>query len=396
MCVWVGCDDDGADDAGTSPDAGPMAAVDAGSADAGPPPEGLCDPTFDPGAFPAPDGWTPNRGPGGPARTFTGPDLYMNCAFLDGGELDVSDHHNLVTMYDGYLLMPWAPEFGSGGLTFWEFDDPCNPVFVGTGHSPNMRETHSIGFSQENGRWAVVNQLGRALFIGEGGVQFWDIADPTAPEAVSSLELPDFQYPDAYARVGLSVFWQVPYVYVGGAQNGVWIVDATDPRAPRFVGQYTPEPIMQVGQVQAIGNLLVVTSAEDTRVVLLDISDPTDPQPIPGGDFTVQAEGQTREMYFTNVIGGDLFLANKDGGGGVIVYDIRNPERPTLRGANISDGNGGYVFDQHDLAFVGESRFAGIYDISGHGEHHRGGAARPGGRPRHRHADRERRGAQRG
>lgn len=361
----LGCDGESTDDdAGPPPpqDAGPGA--DAGAPDSGSPPTELCDPAFDPGAFPAPDGWEPNRGPGGPTRGFAAGELYAHCAYLDGGEMDVSDHHNIVTMFDGYLLMPWAPEFGAGGLTFWEFDDPCDPVMVGTGFSETMRETHAIGFSQEGGRWAVVDQLGLALFPDRGGIQFWDISDPTAPAAVADLELMGFQYPDAYARVSLSVFWQVPYVYVGGAQNGVWIVDAADPTAPRAVGQYTFEPVMQVGQVQVVGNVLVATSAEGARVVLLDVSDPVDPQPIVGGDFNFEAEGQAREVYFTNLVGGDLFAANKDGGGGVIVYDIRDPENPTFRGAHISDGNGGYVFVKQDLAFVGESRFATIYDLS--------------------------------
>lgn len=365
LALLVSACDDGADEDAGPPvedDAGP--GVDAGAADAGPPPEGLCDPSSSPGAFPAPDAWEPNRGPGGPATTFMAGDLYTNCAFLDGGERDETDHHNLVTMYDGYLLMPWAPEFGGGGLTFWEFDDPCDPVMVGTGFSTTMRETHSIGFSQHGGRWAVVDQLGLALFPDRGGIQFWDIEDPTAPEAVADIELPGFQYPDAYARVSLSVFWQVPYVYVGGAQNGVWIIDATDPTLPRLVGQYTFDPVLQVGQVQAVGNVLVVTGAEQARAALLDISDPIDPQPIPGGDFLFEAEGRPREVYFTNLIGGTLYGANKEGGGGVIAYDVRDPENPTFAGANISDGNGGYVFVQHDLAFVGESRFAGIYDVS--------------------------------
>lgn len=331
--------------------------------DAGPSRVELCDPSSDPGPFPAPDAWR-QTGPGGPQVSFGADRLYAHCAYLDGGEMDTSDHHNLVVMYDGYLLMPWAPEFGGGGLTFWEFTDPCDPVVVGTGYSGTMRETHSIGFSSLGGRWAVVDQLTLAL-LGGGGIQFWDVSDPSAPSAVADLELEGFAYPDAYMRVSLSVFWQVPYVYVGGAENGVWIVDASDPTAPRYVGRHGFEPVHQVGQVQAIGDLLVVTAAEGARTVLLDISDPEAPRPIPGGDFLARdAAGQPREAYFTNFIGGHVYYANKDGGGGLLVYDIRDPRAPVFAGSHISDGNGGYVFVKEGLAFVGESRFAAIYDVS--------------------------------
>ncbi|MCB9597619.1 MAG: Ig-like domain-containing protein [Sandaracinaceae bacterium] len=363
--LLLACDPDPGADAGTPlPDAGPVDAArpDAG-VDAGPPRVDLCEGVGVPGPFPAPDAWT-NTGPGGPTASYVDADLYEHCAYLDGGDLDTADHHNLVVMYDGYLLMPWAPEFGAGGLTFWEFTDPCNPVVVGSGHSPTMRETHSIGFSNIDGRWAVVNELTIALFE-QGGIQFWDVSDPSAPEPVADLELPGFQYPDAYARVSLSVFWQAPYVYVGGSDNGVWIVDAADPRAPRYVGVHPFEPVHRVGQVQAIGNVLVATAAEGARTVLLDISDPESPQPIPGGDFlAMDTSGRPREAYFTNVVGGRLLYANKDGGGGLVMYDITNPSAPTLLGSHISDGNGGYVFANGDLAFVGESSFATIYDIS--------------------------------
>ena len=36
-----------------------------------------------------------------------------------------------------------------------------------------------------------------------------------------------FYYPDAYKLVTLSVFWQHPWVYVAGADNGVYVVDAS-------------------------------------------------------------------------------------------------------------------------------------------------------------------------
>jgi hypothetical protein len=332
--------------------------------DAGPPLD-LCDPDFVPPPFPAPDAWPRNRGPGGPSASFDAGEIYTTCAYLDGGELDTLDHHNLVTMFDGYLLMPWAPELGRGGLTFWDFSDPCAPQVVGTGWSMTMRETHSIGFSPIGGRWAVVDQLTRFGVEGAGGIQFWDVSDPSAPEAVADHEFETFFYPDAYARVTLSVFWQAPYVYVGAADLGVHIVDAADPRRPRTVGTYLFDPILRVGQVQAIGNLLIATAAEGARAVLLDISDPADPQPIAGGDFLARdAEGVEREAYFTNMTGGYLYFARKDGGGGLVIYDIRDPSAPSYAGSIQSDGNGGYVFVNKNLAFVGESEFAAIYDTS--------------------------------
>jgi hypothetical protein len=339
-------------DAIATPDAEPS--MDAAPVDTGP--------AGDP--YPDPAAWPPNAGPGGPSATFTAMQLYQTCAYLDGGSQDVTDHHNLVTMYDGYLLMPWAPEFRRGGLTFFDISNPCAPVAVGSGYSDEMRESHSIGFSSIGGRWAVVNQMS-SFFA--GGIQFWDVSNVASPQAVKSLELPGFRYPDAYARVTLSVFWQAPYVYVAGADNGLYIVDALDPMNPTLVQHYEIDPVLRVGQVQAIGNLLVLTAAEGPRTLLLDIADPADPQPIPGGDFlAMDSTGTPREAYFTNVGGGYIYYARKSAGGGVIIYDIHDPTAPAFSGDLPSDGNGGYVFVKDDFAFTGESSFAAIYDISNH------------------------------
>lgn len=312
--------------------------------------------------YPEASAWPANRGPGAPSVSFEEAELYEACVTLDGGPTDYTDHHNLVTMYDGYLLMPWAPEYGQGGLTMWDISDPCTPEVVGAGTSDSMRETHAIGFSPIGGRWAVVNHM-EHLF--SGGIEFWDVADPQALERVSTLALPGYLYPDAYARVTLSVFWQAPYVYVTGSDNGVYIVDATDPLAPEHVGTWQTDPIIRAGQVQAVGDLLVVTAAEGPRTVLLDISDPANPQPIPGGDFeATDADGEPRDAYFTTTSGGYVYYARKEGGGGLIVWDISDPSEPSYAGQIDSDGNGGYVFVHEDYAFVGESNFAAIYDIS--------------------------------
>ena len=59
-----------------------------------------------------------------------------------------------------------------------------------------------------------------------------------------------------------------------------------------------------------------------------------------------------------------MIYARKDDGGGVIMYDITNPNAPAFVGDATSDGNGGYVFVKDDVAYVGEGRFAATYDVA--------------------------------
>jgi hypothetical protein len=322
----------------------------------------------DPGVpYPEPGAFPPNHGPGGPTGSFAPDQVGVECAALDGGmdgdlgdgeQHDTFDHHNLVVMFDGYLVLPWAPEYGiNAGVTLFDFSDPCAPTAVSSTQSNEMRESHSLGFASVGERWyMVVDQMSSPF---AGGVEFWDVTDPTDIQPVSRLEVPGFFYPDAYQRVTLSVFWQAPWVYVAGADNGIFVIDAKDPMNPVLAHQYKFDPVLRAGQVQVIGNLLMTSAAEGKRTALLDVSKPDFPQPIPGGEFAI-----AREAYFSNVGGGYAYYAPKEGGGGLEIVDLHDPTKPAQIADYSSGGNGGYVFVKDQYAFVGESDFANIYDIS--------------------------------
>lgn len=302
------------------------------------------------------------RGPGGPRRTFRAEELDRACAHLHGGPTD-RDHHNGVFLLDGLLYMPWAHESGGGGVSVWTFDDPCAPVHVGTTVDPQMRETHAPGFQFSDRRWMVTASL--------TGIQFWDITDPARVRMARDFQLPNVRYPDSYQRVVMSTFWQAPYVYVGAADNGVFIVDARDPERPFLVRQVAMDPPLRVGGVHAIGNLLAVMSTEGSRTTLLDLSDPADPRPIPGGSFLIDdgttINGRPRVMtsYFGHINGNRAYHARHFTGGGLIVYDISDFTRPTFMGNYQYPGraNGGYVFIKEDTAFVGLSNLGVALDV---------------------------------
>ncbi|MEM9073329.1 MAG: Ig-like domain-containing protein [Myxococcota bacterium] len=377
----IGCGDDAAPaDAGqdaqdaardsgedTGVDTGPRdAGTDTFRVDAGPPVTGceLMTPDAGPDAGGA-EPPAPLAGPGGPARAFTADEILTGCASLDGGERD-RDHHNTVLMLDGYLWMPWAHEAGIGGISVWDFSDPCAPDPIATVVDEAMRETHAAGIAYlQDRRWMVTTSL--------TGIMFWDITDPENIVRVTDMTLPEVVYPDSYARVVMSTFWQAPYVYVGASDNGVFIVDASNPESPELVHQFEPIPDFRVGGVHVIGTMLVVFPSEGSRTQLFDVSDPSDPRPIPGGSWTL-TNGENdrfgrpliRGAYFAHVNGNRAYYARHLLGGGLIVYDILDPSTPTFLGAlesTRSGANGGYVFLKEDEAFLGLSRFGEIIDV---------------------------------
>ncbi len=318
----------------------------------------------------APDAWDfwaegPGlRGPGSPGRTFTEDELWVPCATLDGLESDAL-HHNLQVPYRGHLVLPWAPEYGVGGLSLFDMADPCAPARVGDGLSQDLRETHAVGFAYlppddpHAGDWAVTN--GKVYGGVDSGVLFWDLSDPTAPAPGTLLTLPESWYPDSYTRVTLSVYWQYPWLYVASSDNGVFVVDATDPTAPVLVNQVVLG--LRAGGVFALGNELLVTTAEQTQAALLDISDPANPTLLPGSPFgTVTRDGDAVETYHGNRVGDMALFARKEGGGGPMVMDLSDTAAPRFVGDTVHQGNGGYVFYDEGWLFVGESDHGSIWD----------------------------------
>ncbi|HJL19285.1 MAG TPA: Ig-like domain-containing protein [Sandaracinaceae bacterium LLY-WYZ-13_1] len=364
----VGCDGEGGAGPDAGPDAGPPA-IDAGP-DAGPPPTGCQHwtgdagpPPGDAGALPDPADFEPPTGPGAPAVAFDEGALGEHCAYLPVGDTD-ENHHNTGFFLDGYLVRPWAHERGRGGIAVWDFDDPCDPVLVANVLDEQIRETHSTGLSSIGGRWIAVASL--------TGVQIWDASDVTAPSLVTDLALEGVDYPNAYEHTVMSVFWQAPYLYVGASDNGIYVVDAENPTAPEVVTRYETSPRFRVGQVVVVGNHLYAFSSEGAVAAVVDVRDPANPRPFAGGHFRITDGSMDRfgrtvplPAYFGHVSGGYTFHPRIGLGGGLAIFDVRDPTNPTFVGDfDAPDGDGGYVFLDEGLAFVGLSDYGAIVDVS--------------------------------
>src|SRR5262245_37138260 len=136
---------------------------------------------------------------------------------------------------------------------------------------------------------------------------------------MSSLELPGFNYPDAYERCVNVNFWQGRYIYSSGGNNGIYVTDASNPAAPDVAKQFNLDPIAPLFQVVAVGNLLFAHAAQQSRTVLFDISDPLNPQPIAGGDFQIHdGTGSAKNAYTASLGAGFVYYARQSGLGGII------------------------------------------------------------------------------
>ena len=90
--------------------------------------------------------------------------------------------------------------------------------------------------------------------IGQGGLQVYDVTDPTAPAKTATFETPGQAY-------GLALRGHLAYVADGDA--GLHVVDLSDPAAPQIVTSYpTPRPARDVA---ASDSLVLVVVGQGKR-----------------------------------------------------------------------------------------------------------------------------------
>jgi hypothetical protein len=174
---------------------------------------------------------------------------------------------------NGYLNLNGNEEYW-----FWDITDPTKPKQMteyltpnrdpkGGGKGEGEAESHCVSYGRYGDKFYQITTGGH-------GVDIWDVTDQTSVKHISQIKLPGIDYGDYTAAVwGLS--WQGNYIYVGGTDTGLHILDAHDPLKITPVKQLATSKFGSVsaGPLDAIGNVLV-----SAGIATLDISDPLDPK----------------------------------------------------------------------------------------------------------------------
>ncbi len=193
--------------------------------------------------------------------------------------MDSLHHHNQPTVLNGYLNLNGNEEFW-----FWDITDPAKPKQMTEYLTPNREptagppknegeaESHTVSYGRYGNTFYEVTTGGH-------GVDIWDVTDQTAVKHISQIKLDGINYGDFTAAVwGLS--WQGNYIYVGGTDQGLFILDAHDPLHVTVAKQLPTSKFgtVSAGPLDAIGNVLVITTPkENGGIATMDISDPLNP-----------------------------------------------------------------------------------------------------------------------
>lgn len=184
---------------------------------------------------------------------------------------------NVTVMIRGYFMTVYAPDSGAapGRIGIYDVSDPHNAIErkYYSGADPNtFREQHSLPIGIVDGKYYIAIQT-------RAGIQFWNFTDPLNATVDGRINLPGVTGGD-YENVAWQASWQGHYLYVSGGNQGIYVIDASDPTNPQLLNQVSTASTggFRVGPLFAMGDLMVISNMDQGgNYAVLDISDPEDP-----------------------------------------------------------------------------------------------------------------------
>lgn len=212
-------------------------------------------------------------GPGLGNLTYTPAEVFTPVGYVE------SPHgHGNVTLVQGYLMVIYSSDGGgnetNGGIEFWDVSNPRMPRRVyqyDDAQTHGLREAHGFSLAHYGSQLLLAAQ-------GVTGIQIWDVTRPSALSLVTSFPVPGIARGDYSGDWWL--FWQAPYVFLAGVDQGLYVIDASVPSAPVLLAQVPTGDLGGVSpaQVFVLGNLAVVMESQGGDMATLDVSDPARPR----------------------------------------------------------------------------------------------------------------------
>jgi DNA-binding beta-propeller fold protein YncE len=297
------------------------------------------------------------EGPGLPKLSFTEGELFEPLSLILPTTPSGQRRGNgLTTMHKGWFATVYANDSGQsgGGFAFYDLSNPRSPQLVARKDVPSLREQH--GFA----RSAPGAYPGDYIALQAGtGIEFWDWTDVRNPVLLNAMALPGVDFSD-YDVGAWWLTWQAPFVYVGASGNGIFVVDATDPRNPSVVRRI---PTSQTGgfrihPIFAVGNLLVATSVDfngpSTGIVTMDISDPRNPT-------VIRTQSTGLPVFYSSFFNGNKLIGLGNNDHSMYVWDLTNPAAFVKVGEMGGMDRPVYATVQDNFALIGdESSFVKV------------------------------------
>jgi len=198
-----------------------------------------------------------------------------------------------------------------------------------------------------------VQVVGNFAYIADwitGGLQIWNVGNPTAPTFVGSYNV------NTKSR-GLQVVGNL--VYLADQEFGIKIIDVTTPAAPVLVGSYdTPGKAYRIKVVDE----LAYVSDGLSGVQILDVSNPASISLVGQAVDTGALSGLPSDSRATDLVGNLLYVA--DSASGLKIYNVSNPVAPILLNSTDTLSAGGIqVTENYSIVPDGTDGLK-VFDVS--------------------------------
>lgn len=255
----------------------------------------------------------------------TDPYAPFSTGYIETGstyDVDVSGHYAYIVTQDT-------------GLVIIDIGNPSSPVNVGTYFTSDKVSDVAV-----NGNYAYM--------LNRSGLKIIDVSNPSAPSLAGDYQMTYKAY-DV-----LDIVVRGDYAYVAGVHFGLWIFDISNPDNPVIVGRYDRN--MTYG-VEINGNNAYLYG--DYGFEILDVGNRS--MPVLMGEFDMSSPGILGLSIDTN--GNYAFAANSEEG--LKVFDISNPDSPTLVGSygDITEGISD-ITTRGQYAYMAEKKGLFIIDLT--------------------------------
>ncbi len=229
----------------------------------------------------------------------------------------------------------FALTFGAGILVL-DITDPNNPVLV------------SNWKGKENAQYDLLREIGDYLYVSLNFVSpfsfILDVSDPSNLGIVAEIELEEL-----LGRTEVAFADDIGYVTTNSA--GLSILDVSDPSSPQMLGVYSPMFLFgstpdHISIVDSIAYLSYLFAPSDPRVIMVDVSEPSEPMTL----AVIDTPGIATS---TDAANGFLYVADNDAG--LQIYDVSVPSDPQLTSTFRLDSDQAFsVVKENHLVYLAD------------------------------------------
>jgi hypothetical protein len=231
---------------------------------------------------------------------------------------------------------------GVAGLRVVDVSDPVAPVETGLYDTPGGAvavAVHSYGASRRTEQQAPLRDsiaggpgdLYAYVADGDAGLRVVDVSDPAAPAEVGSYDTPGKAWDVVVASGPGGTLAYVADLDVSGVNNGLRIIDVSDPAAPTQVGSYSAGGACWTWGVAVVDNYAYIANF-GCGLRIVDVSDPTAPAEV-GVWYGVDPISVT--------VAGKYAYVGAVSGYGLRVLNVSDPVAPTEVGFYSALGQAG-------------------------------------------------------